>query len=148
MATAGPVFNQVNLVVGDIEASLEFYRRLGLAVEAGPEWPAGSGGRHAEVKMPDGVTLEWDNAPFGLVWAPQWRAARGPVVGFSVGTSDDVDRSFAELVGAGYEGLQEPYDAFWGARYAIVADPDGNAVGLMGPLGDRPRYVPEGGGDG
>ena len=35
---------------------------------------------------------------------------------------------------------QEPYDAFWGARYAIVEDPDGNAVGLMSPIDpDRQR---------
>ena len=26
------------------------------------------------------------------------------------------------------QGLQPPFDAFWGARYAIVEDPDGNPV--------------------
>ena len=36
------------------------------------------------------------------------------------------------------------YDAFWGARYAIVEDPDGHTVGLMGPI-DRTRgYIPSG----
>jgi catechol 2,3-dioxygenase-like lactoylglutathione lyase family enzyme len=29
---------------------------------------------------------------------------------------------------------KEPYDAFWGQRYANVADPDGNAVDLFAPL--------------
>ena len=42
------------------------------------------------------------------------------------------------LIAAGHTALQPPYDAFWGARYAIVEDPDGNAVGLMGPI-DRAR---------
>ena len=31
---------------------------------------------------------------------------------------------------------QEPYDAFWGARYAVVSDPDGNGVGIMSPVDD------------
>ena len=27
-----------------------------------------------------------------------------------------------------------PWDAFWGQRYAIVTDPDGNHVELFAPL--------------
>jgi hypothetical protein len=30
-------------------------------------------------------------------------------------------------------GQKAPEDAFWGSRYAIVEDPDGNAIGLMSP---------------
>ena len=45
----------------------------------------------------------------------------------------------AELIAAGYEGRQLPYDTFWGARYAVVADPDGHDVGIMSPLDDRHR---------
>jgi uncharacterized glyoxalase superfamily protein PhnB len=46
------------------------------------------------------------------------------------------------MVGAGYRGLQEPYDAFWGARYAIVEDPDGRHVGVMSPSDDEHRTAP------
>ena len=35
---------------------------------------------------------------------------------------------------AGYISEQQPYDAFWGARYAVVQDPDGNPVGIMSPI--------------
>jgi uncharacterized glyoxalase superfamily protein PhnB len=28
----------------------------------------------------------------------------------------------------------EPWDAFWGQRYAVVHDPDGNGVDLFCPL--------------
>ena len=44
-------------------------------------------------------------------------------------------RAYAELTGAGAEGALEPWDAFWGMRYAIVHDPDGNPVDLFAPLG-------------
>jgi uncharacterized glyoxalase superfamily protein PhnB len=56
------------------------------------------------------------------------------VVGFSVSTRAEVDAVFRDMSGAGYRGLQEPHDAFWGARYAIIEDPDGIAVGMMSPV--------------
>ena len=47
---------------------------------------------------------------------------------------DAVDEIYEDLTAAGYTGEQRPYDAFWGARYAIVNDPDGNSVGIMSPI--------------
>ena len=35
---------------------------------------------------------------------------------------------------AGHRGHLEPFDAFWGQRYATVLDPDGNGVDLYAPL--------------
>jgi hypothetical protein len=41
-------------------------------------------------------------------------------------------------------GRQPPFDASWRARYAIVADPDANDVGLMSPTGEsRATWPPE-----
>ncbi len=37
---------------------------------------------------------------------------------------------------------QDPYDAFWGARYAVVSDPDGNGVGIMSPPDPAMRTAP------
>jgi predicted enzyme related to lactoylglutathione lyase len=37
---------------------------------------------------------------------------------------------------------QPPYDAFWGSRYAIVEDPDGNPVGLMSRRQESQKYWP------
>jgi uncharacterized glyoxalase superfamily protein PhnB len=53
-----------------------------------------------------------------------------------------VDRLYAELTAGGYRGKQPPYDAFWGARYAVVADPDGIDVGLMSPIDQQHRCWP------
>ena len=63
-------------------------------------------------------------------------------MGFSVPSREAVDERYGELIAAGYTGLQPPYDAFWGARYAIVEDPDGNHVGLMSPLDPTRRGAP------
>jgi uncharacterized glyoxalase superfamily protein PhnB len=64
------------------------------------------------------------------------------VLGFSFPSREAVDERYADLVGAGYVGRQPPYDAFWGARYAVVQDPDGNDVGLMSPVDPTKRSVP------
>ena len=53
-----------------------------------------------------------------------------------------VDARYAELAGAGHKGLQPPYDTFWGARYAIVEDPDGRHVGIMSPIDPERRTAP------
>ncbi len=62
-------------------------------------------------------------------WRFRGATGGGAVLGVSVASRDKVDEVYAGLVDAGYPGRQPPYDAFWGSRYAIVEDPDGNPVG-------------------
>jgi catechol 2,3-dioxygenase-like lactoylglutathione lyase family enzyme len=136
MADASPVFDQINLVVKDMDASLAFYRRLGLTISEPPVWPPGTGARHAEVAMPSGVRLEFDNYEMVRIWHPSWSETQGRgriVLGFSMPSREAVDARYAELVSAGHGARHAPHDAFWGSRYAIVHDPDGNDVGLMSP---------------
>ncbi len=45
-----------------------------------------------------------------------------------------VDEAVASIHGAGFPVIKEPWDAFWGQRYAIVADPDGYMVDLFAPI--------------
>ena len=95
--------------------------------------------------MPGGFSLELDTAESAQLWHAGRRAdpaSVGVVIGFALPTREAVDERYAELTSAGYAGRQPPFDAFWGARYAIVADPDGNDVGLMSPLDESRRTWP------
>jgi catechol 2,3-dioxygenase-like lactoylglutathione lyase family enzyme len=65
------------------------------------------------------------------------------VIGFKVLDRERVDELYSELTAFGYVGQQPPYDAFWGARYAIVEDPDGNPVGIMSPVDPDRRSRPD-----
>ena len=141
-ADARPVLDQLNLVASDVEASIEFYRRLGLDV---PDGAAHDGIRHADVEMPGGIDFAIDNETLARVYNAEWRRPEGgkrALIGFSVASRAAVDEKYTELTSFGYRGLQAPYDAFWGSRYAIVADPDGNEVGLMSPPDDDKRSFP------
>src|SRR5438132_1225761 len=73
---------------------------------------------------------------------PGCRGRSGVVMGLKVSSREAVDRLYDDVTGAGYGSQQAPYDAFWGARYAIVEDPDGNAVGLMSPIDSERRSAP------
>ena len=61
----------------------------------------------------------------------------GCVLFFDVASRDDVDRGVAALTAAGYVCQKAPEDVFGGVRYAIVEDPDGNAIGLTSPTRRR-----------
>jgi uncharacterized glyoxalase superfamily protein PhnB len=67
-------------------------------------------------------------------YAPAWRGGiPGRILIFGASSRDEVDDRHAHMVGGGYRSHLEPFDAFWGSRYALVDDPDGNAVGFMSP---------------
>ncbi len=134
------VFDQLNIVVRDMDAAVDFYLRLGIEIpDTLPEWPA----HHRTAAMAGEVEVEFDSTAFTAQWNTGWPASQpGVVIGFRVATREDVDDLYEELTGAGHVGQQAPYDAFWGARYAIVEDPSGNAVGLMSPSDPARRTRP------
>ena len=53
---------------------------------------------------------------------------------FRCDTAADVDATYERLVELGFDGHKEPWDAFWGQRYALVRDPEGNSADLFAPL--------------
>ena len=143
MKKAVPVLNQLNIVAKDFDASVDFYQRFGLDIA--DRSAADLGIKHAEVTMDNGFTLEIDNRRLAEIYNSAWRSPDGSaktLIGFSFPTREDVDLKYRELTEAGYLGKQQPYDAFFGARYAVVADPDGNDVGLMSPLDEERRIWP------
>jgi uncharacterized glyoxalase superfamily protein PhnB len=141
MGDTTPDLRMMNLVVGDMASSVEFYRRLGVTV---PDGEAAIGA-HVQLRMPSGFSLELDTGESASWWHAGWRADPGSVavvVCFALESREAVDATYADLTGAGYVGRQPPYDAFWGARWAIVADPDANDVGLMSPMDEARRFWP------
>ena len=123
----------IELVVSDMAATLAFYRRLGLEVP-----PEADDQPHVDVELGGELRLAWDTEDTIRSFDPDWSApAKGGhrvALAFACDTPGEVDAAYADLTGAGYEGHLEPWDAFWGLRYAIVHDPDGTPVDLFAPL--------------
>ncbi|HEY3001328.1 MAG TPA: VOC family protein [Kribbellaceae bacterium] len=126
-----PELNQIGIVVADMAKALAFYRRLGLDIPADADTEP-----HVEVNLPGGLRLAWDTVGTIQSFDPGWTAPTGsPRVGlaFRCAGPAEVDRVYADLVDAGYDGHKEPWDAFWGQRYAVLHDPDNNSVELFAP---------------
>lgn len=127
-----PRFDLVGIVVADMAASLDFYRRLGLDV---PD--SADGDPHVEVTLQTGGRIAWDThatiRSFDPSWAPP-SDGPGITLAFACDSPADVDATFADLIAAGAGAHHEPWDAFWGQRYATVVDPDGNHVDLFAEL--------------
>ena len=126
----------VGMVVEDMARSLAFYRRLGLAVP-----PEADSQPHVEATLPGGIRLAWDTIAtirsFDPDWAPPTGGGNRMSLAFRFETPAEVNSAYEELTAQGYTGHKPPWDAFWGQRYAEVADPDGNTVDLFAPSDAR-----------
>jgi uncharacterized glyoxalase superfamily protein PhnB len=117
-------------VVDDMAATLAFYRRLGLDI---PEEADGEG--HVEVQV-GGLRMMFDTVEVVSSfsdWEPP-AGGRRVAPAFLCASPEEVDATFSDMVGAGYQARHEPFDAFWGQRYATILDPDGNPVDLFAPI--------------
>ena len=73
-------------------------------------------------------------------WSPD--AGSSNTLIFSVPTRAEVDKLYGAMTSAGHTGCVAPFDAFWGARYAVIDDPDGNHVGIMSPMNEKFASAP------
>ena len=124
-------FEALGVVVADIPRALAFYRRLGLEFPEDAESE-----QHVEATLPGGLRFMLDAEDVIRSIDPEWRRPDGSSIGlaFACESAADVDAVYAELTGAGYESHKEPWDAFWGQRYALLRDPDGVEVNVYAPL--------------
>ena len=118
----------IGIVTRDMAESVRFYRTLGLDVpDANDE--------HLELRLPSGLRLMWDTVDVVRSFDPEWQepSGQGMTLAFECASPAEVDEVHARAVEAGFRSKKEPWDAFWGQRYAQVYDPDGYSVDLFAP---------------
>jgi catechol 2,3-dioxygenase-like lactoylglutathione lyase family enzyme len=110
--------SRVGLATQNIEKTLEFYRRLGVAIPEGSE-----GKRHVGVKM-------GGNLPFFLNSMGLTTPKEGPrvIFEFSLKERRIVDAKYNELIGFGYQSHRAPFVFPFNVYFAMINDPDGNIV--------------------
>lgn len=123
----GIKLDMIGIVVEDMKRALDFYRLLGLSI---PE--SANGEAHVEVDE-GGVRLAFDTGEVAESVYGEWKPATGHRVelAFLCDSREALDTLFEAIVKQGYVIHREPWDAFWGQRYAIVVDPDGNFLSLF-----------------
>ncbi len=125
-----PELAAIGIVTARMAESVRFYRLLGVDVPD-PE------GDHLDTTLPSGVRLMWDTVELIKNIDPDWVEPAGHRMALAFECVDpaEVDAVYGRIVEAGFKGKKEPWDAFWGQRYAQVYDPDENVVDLFAPLG-------------
>lgn len=119
----------VNLYTSDIDAQVAFYRDV-LGFTETFRTPREGSPAHVELAL-GGFTL-------GLGTVAAAKAVHGvdatpgaPTMALVVWTQD-VDAAFAQVTAAGAPVVREPHDSGNGNRNALVRDPDGTLVELVG----------------
>lgn len=125
-----PQLNALGIVAADMGRSIRFYRLLGVDVPETPE----EGHIHAD--LPNGFRLMLDSEEVIRSFRPDWTRETGNqlALAFECGSPAEVDETYARVVEAGFDGEKEPWDAFWGQRYAQLRDSDGVVVDLYATL--------------
>ena len=125
-----PQLNAIGIVASDMAASIRFYRLLGLDV---PDTPSEG---HVDTFLPNGVRFMLDSEEVIRSFRPDWSRKTGNQISiaFECDEPDEVDAVYRRVVEAGFDGEKEPWDAFWGQRYAQLRDPDGVPVDLYAAL--------------
>ena len=122
--------NAIGIVASDMAESIRFYRLLGLDV---PETPDEG---HVDTFLPNGVRFMLDSEETMRSFLDGWSRETGNQVGiaFECASPAEVDEIYSRVTEAGFHGEKEPWDAFWGQRYAVLQDPSGVDVSLYASL--------------
>ncbi|HEY7017125.1 MAG TPA: VOC family protein [Gaiellaceae bacterium] len=121
-----PQLNAIGIVVADMARSIRFYRLLGLDV---PDTPDEG---HVDTFLPNGVRFMLDSEETIKSFREEWSREAGNqlALAFECGSPAEVNETYARATGEGFDGEKEPWDAFWGQRYAQLRDPNGVPVDL------------------
>jgi uncharacterized glyoxalase superfamily protein PhnB len=123
-----PQLDAVGIVSSDLGRTRAFYRLLGIEF--------GEGDDHVEAAMPNGLRLMVDAEHVIHSFDPDWKRATGNQLSlaFACDSPAEVDELYGRIVDAGFAGEKEPWNAFWGHRYAQLRDPDGVPIDLFAAL--------------
>ena len=124
-----PDLNAIGIVSTDLRASIAFYRLLGV------DFPEDGEG-HVEATLASGVRVMLDSQEVVESFRPDWTRETGNQIAlaFECASPAEVDETYEQVTAAGFVGEKEPWDAFWGQRYAQLRDPDGVPVDLYAQL--------------
>ncbi len=125
-----PHLDALGITVSNMARAKEFYSLLGLQFPESSE-------DHQEVVTSTGLRLMLDTEKLVQSFSDADFSKKTPqriTPAFLCDSPSEVDACYAQIIAAGFTGITAPWDAFWGQRYAQVADPDGTVVDLFAAL--------------
>jgi len=121
----------VGVTTRNLKKTVQFYELLGFTF---PEHKSDE--RHLEPETPAGsarLMIDDHNLVKDII-GEEPKHGNHSSFAIEYDSPDEVDAVVKKVSEEGFTVLKEPWDAFWGQRYAIVADPDGYMVDLYASL--------------
>jgi uncharacterized glyoxalase superfamily protein PhnB len=120
--------DMIGIVTQDMAKSLAFYQNI-FTIPEGLDHEG-----HVEIMLESRLRFAWDTVTVMQSFEPHYAFIPKQVGALLCDDAADVDKKFHDLITKGGRGVKEPWDAFWGQRYALLSDPDGNVLDLFAPL--------------
>jgi|LakMenEpi03Aug12_release.lakeMendotaPanAssembly.Ray.scaffolds.fasta_scaffold304023_3 uncharacterized glyoxalase superfamily protein PhnB len=134
--TRAVALNAIGVVSSNIPRSIEFFTLLGISFPTDGSCEASAD--HTEAVLPSGLRLMLDSESLVRSLNPNWdwppENSQTTLLAFDCVSPTNVDAVFQLIVNAGFTSATDPWDAFWGQRYAQVRDQDGNTYDLFADL--------------
>ena len=120
----------IGIIARNPALSVQFYGLLGV------DFKAVGSPDHLEGATPSGVRILLDSVDLMMRIDPTREVPGGSGVSlcFLQESPAAVNELYEKVLAAGFQGVKEPWNAFWGQRYASLQDPDHNQVDLFAPL--------------
>lgn len=118
--------SMVGIIVKNMEESIAFYQCLGMDVAK--RYNDG----YVELKH-EGVRISLNDLEMitGIYGFTPENKGDKIELAFETLTLEDIDIICDRMKQNNYEIFREPWDAFWGQRYAIIKDPNHNLISLF-----------------
>ena len=124
----------IGIVSHNIKSTIKFYDLLGVSLkELG-------GANHYEGTTQSGVRIMVDSIDLIKQLNSQWIKPQGSsqiILCFKQSSPQSVNELYFKITSAGYTSIKEPWNSFWGQRYCIVEDPDGNQIDIFAALATK-----------
>ncbi len=121
----------IGIITRDMSKTLGFYRALGMEIpmEADQEG-------NVDFVTSEGITLGFLLEAIAKQADPNYKAPVGQPMNlqFLMDSPAEVDALYTKMTQSGYIGYTQPWDAFWGQRFARITDPDGRVVNIYAHL--------------
>lgn len=121
--------DMVGIIVTNMQEASLFYQRLGFTLIGDPT------GDYLELEN-DGVRISLNTQTMieGIYGFVPEKHGDKIELAFLCETPEEVDETCDKMADFGYQIYKEPWNAFWGQRYAIIKDLDNNLLSLFANL--------------
>lgn len=119
--------DMIGIIAKDMKKSLDFYRTLGLNIPEDIEAED-----YYEVEK-EGIRISFNSQKMhdGIYGDLGKAAGQRLELAFLCDNMVSLNETHERMKAAGYTIFKEPWDAFWGQRYCIIEDCDGNLISLF-----------------